>query len=506
MSSINSRLIYDKELANNVLGCIANDLNIVRDRECLLQARDFCDEFHKNMFLVLQNISLEKDVNEVNGYAVDSYIRNYRELHAVFEGKGGIEWLDLIKKRSDNVSYEYASKMLQKLSLLRAFNDCGMDITELYNPDETDLAKYTAKYKKLEKSDITTIKNYFRDKLIEIDLQYENNSDAYSFKAGEGIRDLIKSCKASPKWGKSFQSGLFNAVFRGMQGSKLMIRSASSGSGKTRQSVGDMCNLSVKERYNPRTKKWVKNDDVQASCFISTELTDSELQLAMLSTVAGVEEERIKDGLFNKQEEERLNYASELIENAEIYCEYVSDFSITEIEDIIEKNIIRHGVGFVFFDYIQIVPKLARELNTLFGYNLREDQMLSQFSSSLKQMANKYDVFILTSTQLNRSYKTDNQPDATFLRGGMSVLDKADYGVITMRCNKKDIAEIQHILDEDFGAMEPTHAHYVIKNRGGTWTAVIIWVAMDLDTINVQDCFVTTQNFERIDKIQKVIL
>ena len=88
----------------------------------------------------------------------------------------------------------------------------------------------------------------------------------------------------------------------------------------------------------------------------------------------------------------------------------------------------------------------------------------------------------------------------------MSVLDKADYGVITMRCTKKDIAEIQHILDEDFGALEPTHAHYVIKNRGGTWTAVIVWVRMDLDTINVQDCFVTTQNFERIDKIQKVVL
>ena len=114
----------------------------------------------------------------------------------------------------------------------------------------------------------------------------------------------------------------------------------------------------------------------------------------------------------------RWPHSSSILEKAEIYCEYISDFSIRDIEDIIEKNIIRNGVGFIFFDYIQIVPKLARELNSLFGYNLREDQMTQQFSSALKQLANKYDVFILTSTQLNRSYKTDTQPDATFLRGG----------------------------------------------------------------------------------------
>ena len=232
MNSINSKLVYDSNLANDVIGCIANDLSLVRDRDCILQPRDFCDEFHKHMFSVLQNISLEKDIHEVNGFAVDSYVKNYPDIHALFESKGGIEWLDFVKKKSENASYEYASKMLVKFSLLRRFNDVGMDISELFNPNETDLKMYTERYKKLEKSDISLIKNYFREKLIEIDLEYANNSDAYSFKAGTGIKDLISMCKTTPKWGKSFQSGLYNAVFRGMQGSKLMIRSAGTGGGK----------------------------------------------------------------------------------------------------------------------------------------------------------------------------------------------------------------------------------------------------------------------------------
>ncbi len=507
MSNINNvKSIYDVEIAINVLGCIANDLNLIRDRECILEGKDFVNDLHKNVFLVMQNISLEKDVKQVDGLSLESYISAYPDLHAQFMANDGVNFIERIKERSVNVSFEYSSNMLRKFTLLRKFHMVGMDITPLFNPNEVDVIKKSEERKRLEKATVDSIKNYFREKMIEIDLEFSSNSDAYSFMGGQGTKDLIQRCKKAPKWGKPFQSKLFNAVFRGMQGSKLMIRSAGTGGSKTRQSIGDMCNLAVEERYDKKTKKWIKNKDKQSVCFISTELVEEELQLAMLSTVAGVEEERIKDGIFCKEEEERLNWASELLEEAEIYCEYISDFSIDDIENIIEKNIVRHGVGFVFFDYVQIVPKLAKELNKLFGYNLREDQMLGQFSSALKTLANKYDVFILTSTQLNRSYKTDGQPDATFLRGGMATLDKADYGIITMKATKKDLASIQHILDENFGAIEPTHAHHIIKNRGGRWVAVIIWVNMDLDTINVEDCFVTTSNFELIDKIDKVIL
>lgn len=270
---------------------------------------------------------------------------------------------------------------------------------------------------------------------------------------------------------------------------------------KTRQSIGDMCNISCSERYIPKLNQWVVNKNVESSTFISTELTADEVQLAFLSTVSGVAEEKIKFGKTNAEEENRIMKAVQILKQAPIYCEYNSNYSISEIENIIEKNIIRYDVKYVFFDYIQITQNLATELIKAFGYALREDSMLSQLSSALKNLANKYDVFIGTSTQLNRNYKTDSYPDATWLRGGMAVLDKADYGVITMKVKGSDIEKLKPILESRFGD-NPTHVHHIIKNRGGKWVGISVWVTMDLDTINVYDenngGFATTFDFEYI--------
>ena len=66
------------------------------------------------------------------------------------------------------------------------------------------------------------------------------------------------------------------------------------------------------------------------------------------------------------------------------------------------------------------------------------------------------------------------------------------------------------ILEKRFGGFTPTHAHHIIKNRGGKWTGVILWVEMDLDTINVYDgCgtgFATTQDYEFIKDLNPIKL
>lgn len=85
----------------------------------------------------------------------------------------------------------------------------------------------------------------------------------------------------------------------------------------------------------------------------------------------------------------------------------------------------------------------------------------------------------------------------------MAVLDKCDYGIITMKANKADMEKLKPIMDEGF-KLEPTHGHHIIKNRGGKWVGVILWVNMDLDTINIRDCFVTTQDYELIYTITPV--
>ena len=503
-------MIYNREEALNVLGCICNNLNLARDRSYNINPQDFDDTFHKLVFSVAQNLSLEKDINELDGFTVGNYLKKYPVEFEKFKAANGVEFINNIKSFANNTSFDYSYKILKKMSLLRRYESIGMDISEIYNYKSVDVKLIEKQLRALEKATIEEIKQHFKAKMIEIDLEFDSKGDSYCFKAGEDILELLRECKTQKRWGVTFQSKLFNSIFGGMQTSKLMIRSATSGGSKTRQSIGDMCNISCSERYDPKINRWIKREILEKSVFISTELTKEEVHLAMLSTVAGVKEERIKYGQTNAEEDERLLRAAQVISNSEIYIEYTSNYSISEIENIIERNISRYDCKYIFFDYIQVTSNLAREINSLFGYVLREDQMLNQLSTALKNLANKYDVFILTSTQLNRSYKTDSYPDATWLRGSQAVLDKADYGIITLKVTKADLDKLQPILENRFGGIKPTHAHHIIKNRGGAWVGIVLWVVMDLDTINVwdggTDGFVTTQDFEYINTITPIKL
>lgn len=48
---------------------------------------------------------------------------------------------------------------------------------------------------------------------------------------------------------------------------------------------------------------------------------------------------------------------------------------------------------------------------------MREDIVLSLLSTRLKEIANDFNVFIMSSTQTNKDAKTDPIPDANLLKG-----------------------------------------------------------------------------------------
>lgn len=498
-------MLYNREIALSFLGHASNNLNILRDRNMKVNLNDFDDLLHKTIFGALNNLALQKDINEVDGMAVDGFLKAYPIQYELFSKSDGISIIDGAKAIAQTKSLDYAYNTLKKFSILRRFQIVGMDVREIYDENTFDMVKLEQQRMQLDSMSVDDIKHHFKLKLINIDSEFNMGGDSYSFRAGDIIEDLIERCKSAKHWGLSFQSKLYNAVFRGMQGSKYMIRSGGTGSGKSRMSIGDMCNIGCSERYIPEVGDWVKNIKVEDVTFISTELTEDEVNLAILATVSGVPEDVIKNGKYTDEIEFRIKKATQIIKDAKIHCEYNSDFSIAEIENMIEKNIIRNRTKYIFFDYIQITASLAQELTNLFGYTLREDQMLNQLSTALKNISNKYDVFILTSTQLNRSYKVDQYLDATHLRGGMATADKADFVVITMKATKADIEKLQPILEEGFKDV-PTHGHHVVKNRGGKWVGIIIWTKTDLDTINLKDCFVTTQDYELIYDIAPVTL
>ena len=84
-------------------------------------------------------------------------------------------------------------------------------------------------------------------------------------------------------------------------------------------------------------------------------------------------------------------------------------------------------------DYIHTSLKILEEISKKSGgVKLREDNILFMLSIRLKDLCNKYGIFIMSATQLNSDYQDSETPDQNLLRGAKSIADKIDYGSILL--------------------------------------------------------------------------
>jgi len=68
--------------------------------------------------------------------------------------------------------------------------------------------------------------------------------------AFEGIEEIIEDANNNTDIGIPVQGDILNEIISGARLGTLILRSASSGTGKTRQAVGDACLIAYPFRYN----------------------------------------------------------------------------------------------------------------------------------------------------------------------------------------------------------------------------------------------------------------
>ena len=162
----------------------------------------------------------------------------------------------------------------------------------------------------------------------------------------------------------------------------------------------------------------------QPVLFITTEQELEEIQTMMLAFISNVNEEHILNGDYSGDEEERVRTAAQILADAPLYVEELPDFSLKDVEDKIKKNIRDNDVHYIFHDYIHTSLKILEEITRRSGgIKLREDNILFMLSTRLKDICNKYGVFIMSATQLNGSYQESQTPDQNLLRGAKAIAD-----------------------------------------------------------------------------------
>jgi replicative DNA helicase len=343
---------------------------------------------------------------------------------------------------------------------------------------------------------VEDIINVFDQNVLELKDIYCSNSTSTGCQAAQGMAALKEQYKQIPEMGMPLSSAKLTTILRGRRLKKLYLKTSPSGIGKTRLSVGDACCVSIPTIYDSQQKSWISTNCQEPGLIITTELEADEIQTMIMAYVSDVAEDKILDGKYEGDEEERIDKAIEIIGNSPLYIEYIPNFNIDDIERIIKKYKVKHNIGYVFFDYVFTSIKILTEVATKTkGVKLRVDNVLIMFVDRMKTLANVLNVHIDTSSQANGDWKTIKDADQNLIRGAKGKADKVDAGYVILSPTEKDKESIKSITHKGF-FKEPNLVYHIYKVRRGKINRVKLWIYFDYATCRTYDLFVTDNDYK----------
>lgn len=497
---MNSRY-YDTPAAMQVIGCVFQNPKLLdQEDKYVFYEEDFSPvEFHRILFGCIYNLHHEQGLNEINSAIIEDYLASREKKLAIYRANKGAEYLENLNNITQLSAFDFYYKRMKKMTLLRMYDNAGMDLKWLYDVDNIlDVKKKEVQEEWLNNVSLEEIANIIDDRITSIRQKYINNDENVIQKAGLGARALIERYKENPEIGYPLFGPIINTITRGARLKKFYLRSAATGIGKTRSMIADACFISCDEIYDSKEGKWVNNGTKEPVLYITTEQEIDELQSMMIAFLSDINEDIVVKGSYIGNEAARADYAADLLDRCPLYVKKLPDFSLQDIENSIKRGIIDYGVKYVCFDYIHTSMKILEEITSRAKVNLREDNILFMISTRLKDLCNQYNVFIITATQLNGDYKTSKVFDQNLLRGAKAIADKIDCGMIMLKTSPEDIEALRDVIDRG-GFDVPTIKISVYKNRRGRYKDVLLWCKADLGTCRIMPMFVTDYSYELIE-------
>lgn len=480
-----------------VIGSVFNDPKILEEQDkYIIREEDFTEEFHKVVFGAMYNIATLG--GSINLETIVDYLSTRPKFYGIFQQNKGIEYITKASEFATRDTFNYYYNRLKKMTLLRAYDNYGVDVSFLYDPTNVlDTKKKQEQEEWLDNTSVKDIVNLIDERIDRIKSEYADDTCGDGYQIGEGVLDLIERFKEAPEVGIPLYGPLINTVTRGARLRKFYLRSAATGLGKTRALLADACNFASDEIYEPDFGMWIKNGRKEPTLFIATEQDLSEVQTMALAFLADVNEDHILTGRYEEGEEERVRYAAKKLSEIPLWIEEMPDFSLQDVENTMKKYIREHDVRYLVFDYIQTSMKILEEITRRSGgVRLREDNILFMLSTRLKDLCNQYGVFIISATQLNSSYQDSETPDQNLLRGAKSIADKVDVGAIMLEPTKDDLVKIEPILASSARFKVPNMKISIYKNRRGSYKGVYLWCYADLGTCRIKPMFCTNYRHE----------
>lgn len=192
----------------------------------------------------------------------------------------------------------------------------------------------------------------------------------------------------------------------GLQPSDLLIIAARPSVGKTTFALNLARQVAIRQKM--------------PVAIFSLEMSREQVAMRLLSSEAGVEQQKIRRGELEEQEWQALSRGLARLGPAPIFIDDTSSISILELRTKARRLCTEVGPGVVIVDYLQLLRTTGRMEN--------RQQEISEISRSLKALARELRIPVVALSQLSRAVeqRQDRRPVLSDLRESGALEQDAD--------------------------------------------------------------------------------
>ncbi len=316
---------------------------------------------------------------------------------------------DLALNVVTTANIEYYAKIVQEKSIKRSLINAGSEIVEMaydnHSTEKTlDIAEkliFNISQQKTS-TDLVAVKDLVLTSYEQIEYRYNHRDELIGVPTGFYDLDMMTS---------------------GLQKSDLIILAARPSMGKTAFALNMAQNVALRGN--------------KAVAIFSLEMPKEQLVQRMLCSEAEVDTQRLKTGLMQAKDWEKLTTTMNAFADAPIY---IDDYAGATVMDIRAKcrrlAMEEKNLGLVVIDYLQLMD----------GSSMAGDdrnQQISAISRGLKTLARELSVPIIALSQLSRAVesRSDKKPMLSDLRESGAIEQDADLVMFIYRdeyYNKED--------------------------------------------------------------------
>ena len=405
---------HNEDAEKAVLGALLTDGSSSGEAVDLVTSIVDRDDFYRDTHRIIYDaiLNLVKSNKTVDFITLSEELERRKKLDTV----GGIAYITSLANEATGYNIEEHARIIVEKAQMRRLIDAGNKIVGMTYAGEDEP---------------TVIMNKAEQLVLDVGGQTQSESTF------SPIRDIVltnidRLNKLQQHKGSitGVPTGFRDLDFKlnGLQRSDLILVAARPAMGKTAFSLNLVQNAALKG--NASVAENVAMGIKRTVAFFSLEMSKEQLVGRILSSVAGIESDKLRKADMDPNDWGKVMAAADEMSQASLFIDDTAALTVQDMRAKLRRLKVEHGLDLVIVDYIQLMQGRSSGK----GSENRQ-QEVSEISRNLKLIAREFNVPVIALSQLSRSVESrpDKRPVLSDLRESGSLEQDADIVIFLYR-------------------------------------------------------------------------